>query len=108
MRVASIRLKNFKRFTDLEVRDIPSTAKLVVVVGPNGCGKSSLFDGLNHWYRGKVGFGNPGEKDYFRKNQSASYSWDSVVRSLGTKACGSWAFGRWQRPEGRRKDSDRR
>jgi len=38
MRITSIHLRNFKRFTDLVVRDIPDCAKLVVVVGPNGCG----------------------------------------------------------------------
>jgi len=37
MRITSIHLRNFKRFTDLVVRDIPDCAKLVVV-GPNGCG----------------------------------------------------------------------
>ena len=34
MRIKSIHLKNFKRFTDLLIKDIPKTAKLVVVVGP--------------------------------------------------------------------------
>jgi hypothetical protein len=36
--------KSFRRFTDLEITDIPSTARLVVLAGPNGTGKSSLFD----------------------------------------------------------------
>ena len=44
MRITSIRLKNYKRFTDLCISDIPRSARLVVLVGPNGSGKSSLFD----------------------------------------------------------------
>ena len=36
MKIKEIRLKNFKRFTDLTVTEIPETAKLVVLVGPNG------------------------------------------------------------------------
>ena len=44
MRIKHIRLKNYKRFNELTIVDIPSTAKLVVLVGPNGTGKSSVFD----------------------------------------------------------------
>ena len=44
MRVKSVHLSNYKRFTDLAVVDIPESTKLVVLVGPNGSGKSSLFD----------------------------------------------------------------
>ena len=44
MRIKHIRLKNYKRFNELSIADIPSTAKLVVLVGPNGTGKSSVFD----------------------------------------------------------------
>ncbi|MGP1457715.1 MAG: AAA family ATPase [Treponema sp.] len=51
MKLKSIKMKKFKRFTDLTIQNIPETAKLVVLVGPNGCGKSSLFEAFNQWYR---------------------------------------------------------
>ena len=41
MRIESIRLKNFRSFQDVRMRDIPSCC---VVVGANGAGKSTLFD----------------------------------------------------------------
>lgn len=51
MRISSIKLTKFRRFADLEIKDIPQTAKLVVLAGPNGSGKSSLFDALLIRYR---------------------------------------------------------
>ena len=47
MKIKSIKLTNFKRFTDLTIEGLPKTAKLVVMIGPNGSGKSSVFDALN-------------------------------------------------------------
>ena len=44
MRIKTIRLENYKRFTKLAIQGIPVTARLVVLVGPNGTGKSSVFD----------------------------------------------------------------
>ncbi len=41
MRIETIRLKNFKAFKDIDMRNIPS---FCVVVGANGTGKSTLFD----------------------------------------------------------------
>jgi len=79
MRIESIRLKNFKRFTDFVVRDIPKTAKLVVVVGPNGCGKSSLFDALLQWYRKAAGFGFNTEEAYYRKDPQQPFGWSESV-----------------------------
>ncbi|WP_424945745.1 AAA family ATPase [Candidatus Spongiihabitans sp.] len=46
MKIKSIHLKEFKRFTDLKITGLPDTAKLVVLLGPNGCGKSSVFDAI--------------------------------------------------------------
>lgn len=51
MKIKEIKLNRFKRFTDLLITDIPETAKLVVLVGTNECGKTSVFEGLNHWYK---------------------------------------------------------
>ena len=44
MRIERVHLKNYKRFTELVIADLPRTARLVVLVGPNGTGKSSVFD----------------------------------------------------------------
>jgi len=49
MRINKIELKNFKRFTDLTIENIPSTTKLVLLIGANGSGKSSIFDALHNF-----------------------------------------------------------
>lgn len=67
MRIKSIHLKNFKRFTDLTIHDIPDTVKLVVVVGPNGCGKSSLFDAFIHWHQSEMYGRIGGDVAYYQK-----------------------------------------
>ena len=66
MKIKEIKLNKFKRFTDLTITDIPESAKLVILVGPNGCGKTSVFEGLNHWYKWN-GFRNHGNKSYYVK-----------------------------------------
>lgn len=67
MRIKSVNLKDFKRFTDTTVTDLPSTAKLVIIAGPNGCGKSSFFEGLNVWSRA-TRFHIPWDETYYLKN----------------------------------------
>lgn len=79
MRIESIHIENFKRFTDLHIEGIPSTAKLVVVVGPNGCGKSSLFDAFLDWHGGFNGWGYSGDEPYYRKDDQRSFDWGSNV-----------------------------
>ena len=79
MRIESVHIENFKRFTELHIEGIPSTAKLVVVVGPNGCGKSSLFDAFLDWNSRFAGWGYSGDEPYYRKDDKRSFSWGSNV-----------------------------
>jgi energy-coupling factor transporter ATP-binding protein EcfA2 len=44
MKIKRVRLKDFKRFDDLTIELGDSSARIVALVGPNGCGKSSVFD----------------------------------------------------------------
>lgn len=67
MKIKELQLNRFKRFTNLKLTGIPETAKLIVLVGPNGSGKTSLFEALNHWYKFK-GFNDRGNQDYLEKN----------------------------------------
>ena len=43
MIITSLRLKNFKMFRDIHIRDVPS---FMVLVGANGTGKTTFFDAL--------------------------------------------------------------
>lgn len=74
MKIKAISLKSFKRFTDLEINDIPDTAKLVILAGPNGCGKSSLFDGLKSWHKHWKGSGHNWNLKYHQKNGAINIS----------------------------------
>lgn len=47
MRITSLKIENFKRFTDLSIKQIPESAKLVLLIGSNGSGKSSVFDAFD-------------------------------------------------------------
>ena len=71
-------LTNFKRFTHLIVENIPETAKLVLLVGQNGSGKTSFMEAMNHFYK-YSGYGNFGDYTYLSKNscvqKSDSNSW---------------------------------
>jgi predicted ATPase len=69
MKIKRIRLQNFKRFTDLTIENIPETSKLVLLVGANGSGKSSLFDAFGFCtgaIKGELG----SSWDYYRKSAS--------------------------------------
>ncbi|MGC3967509.1 MAG: AAA family ATPase [Pirellulales bacterium] len=79
MRISSVSLRNFKRFTDLSIKDIPKSAKLVLVVGPNGCGKSSLFDAFLHWFRMPFN-GGGSDQSYSQKHFDQPFSLAQAIR----------------------------
>lgn len=66
MKIKKIELNNFKRFTHLCVEEIPETAKLVVLVGPNGSGKTSFIEAMNHYYK-CAGYNDAGDYHYLSK-----------------------------------------
>ncbi|MBC9914781.1 AAA family ATPase [Chitinophaga varians] len=66
MRIKKLELKNFKRFTDLTIANIPAEAKLVLLIGSNGSGKSSIFDVFS--FITKCFQFNSGETEYYGKN----------------------------------------
>ena len=69
MKIKEIHLEKFKRFSDLIIKNIPETAKLVVLMGPNGCGKSSLFDAFKTWHMLR-GYSNVASNEYCKKDIS--------------------------------------
>lgn len=66
MRITKLELKNFKRFTDLTITNIPPEAKLVLLIGSNGSGKSSIFDAFD--FLTKRLMGNGLQSEYYNKN----------------------------------------
>ena len=73
MKIKSIKLRNFRRFTDLTIEGLSEKAKLVVMIGPNGSGKSSVFDAL-HAYRFSGGRSRGFEESYAYRDNLDYYS----------------------------------
>ena len=84
MRIKSVRLTNYKRFASLTLTNIPESTRLVVLLGPNGCGKSSVFDAFlaksqaqrnNYALQGQFA-------DYYQKDSSS----EAALRSISEVA----------------------
>ena len=84
MRIRNIRLRGFKRFTELTIENIPDTAKLVILVGPSGSGKSSLFDAIHAWGKDRQRSGY--DPEYYRKDgQSVNFGTRDSFHNLGVE-----------------------
>ena len=64
MRIKKMHLTDYKRFNDLTIDLGETPSRIIALVGPNGCGKSSIFDAMlyianYHWQ-----IGDSGQKDY--------------------------------------------
>ena len=80
MRLNSVRIKNFKRFVDLTIHNLSPDAKLIVLLGPNGCGKSSLFDAFQRRLKVDEFFGMSAElMRYYRRTTTEAVAKNDEV-----------------------------
>ncbi len=72
MKITKLELKNFKRFDDLtiDLTSLVEPAKLVLLIGTNGSGKSSVFDAFEFINKYKKTEEHNGlkESNYYKKN----------------------------------------
>lgn len=65
MKIKKLQLKNgYKRFHDLTIDLGDDPKRIIALVGPNGCGKSSVFDGMLYLNNVHENIGNKGTKDF--------------------------------------------
>lgn len=64
MKIKKLHLKKYKRFSDLTIDLGESPKRIVALVGPNGCGKSSVFDSMLFRNNAFNIIGNTSKKDY--------------------------------------------
>lgn len=82
MKIKKLQLKNkYKRFFDLTIDLGDSPKKIIALVGPNGCGKSSVLDGMLFHHNVHQSIGNKGNKnsDYHSMDKTPNYSHENVV-----------------------------
>ena len=82
MKIKKIRLRDYKRFHDLTIDLDGKEPRIVALVGQNGCGKSSVFDGLlflNNAYS-ILGAGSSLRSDsaYHSLKKEKNFSYDHV------------------------------
>ena len=81
MRIKRVRMKNgYKRFRDLTIELGETPARVVALVGPNGCGKSSVLDGLLYHAQahGRVGTGTQKDHTYHSLDNDPAFNYQNV------------------------------
>lgn len=71
MKIKQVKLKGFKRFHDLTINLESPGKRIVALVGPNGCGKSSVFDAFEVTAARQRGWKQGVNNSYFSKSMYA-------------------------------------
>lgn len=82
MKIKKIQFKNgYKRFFDLTIDLGEDPKRIIALVGPNGCGKSSVLDGMLFHANAYGPIGNTGAKDheYHSMSRTPNYNYQNVV-----------------------------
>lgn len=82
MRIKKIRLKNgYKRFHDLTIDLGEDPKRIIALVGPNGCGKSSVLDGMLFHNDAYNKIGNKDRKDYnyHSMTQTPNFDYQNII-----------------------------
>ena len=87
MKIKELHIKNFKRFTDLKITGLKEETKLVLLIGANGSGKSSIFDAFD-WVtkiaRGRDNhFADLGNIEYYQNRLGEDTEVEIDLFSLG-------------------------
>ena len=64
MKIKKIHLTEYKRFLNLTIDLGESPARIIALVGPNGCGKSSVFDAILYEFNQYGRIGGTRDRDY--------------------------------------------
>ncbi len=80
MRIKEVRLHIFKRFDDLTISLGDDSPRIVAMVGPNGCGKSSVFDAFEEQLSQFKGNRNEAGADFYNKG---THYGDEARRTTG-------------------------
>lgn len=80
MRIKKLHLNKYKRFHDLTIDLGDNPKRIVALVGPNGCGKSSIFDAMLFLKNAYRQIGSSGQKDYHYHSLECSpgYNYENV------------------------------
>lgn len=86
MKIKKLHLKKYKRFSDLTINLGEDPKRIIALVGPNGCGKSSVFDAMLFHNNAYNRIGNTGNKSYayHSLDKEANYNYQNVEITFDT------------------------
>ncbi|MFT3664591.1 AAA family ATPase [Piscinibacter sp.] len=86
MKLENIHIRDFKRFADLSITGLLATTKLVLLTGPNGSGKTSLFEAFNFWINHAKQAINY-EPEYYERGlpTHGNHDWSAVLQRIQLK-----------------------